>query len=472
MNADIVDIDQIQQTGAPIREDVPREQRSWAMIARPSCVATTRRIIGSAGACKITALDVIKADKVQLIMYYQRLTGRIGEINPFLAESREEAELDTGCTTLALTCNRSDCEEALQTIMRDNCNVVYASIRLLNIMNENMIGKVKRLVADSLEAPDECMIWYSWAQFIGVQFDSLPVEQQEAAEIIMTRWWNHMTQIYDRIATILLEGSVNADQTVDVELGLKEWRSMANLIKGAADYEEILLREKLVYGKYRLSEVSGMSWEKRRDLLNKLLERKELGLDSILDFKRVDLNIANTYEEWSTAARAIFRLAETKGMRLGCSSSSSSKDNNTDSSKSPVKQETRHYNSHSGKQLKSALSSSNREPLSTQRNVPSTERFKHLNTRTEPRHVRFSLPVTPRTNSTGVPFKQKFDETPLAETEATTYDYQSSDTTKKQLPISRDQCFKCKGMGVLWSGEKWRIGAKVVPGRAGQGRAC
>ena len=300
---------QIQQTGAPIRG------KTWASIPKVTVVESTRELIGASAACKITALDVIKADREKLIGLFHRLTGKLGNINPFLFEMNAEMEDGSGHPLLPADCSRLQAEESLQQIMKDQCNVVVACLRLLNIMSDSMVTKAKRVFADSLES-GENSIWFSWNKFVGVDLDSMSEAQQVLAEKVMEKWWELMTKIYNRLAGIVLDSGISPDTTIDVEVGLKEWRNHANLVKGSTDFEEVFLKERLVFNDYGLGKISGMGWDKRKDALNKLLERKELGLDSILDFKRVDLATADNYETWMKAAIVIFKLAESKGIKM------------------------------------------------------------------------------------------------------------------------------------------------------------
>ncbi len=304
----------IQQTGA--RSAGTSAKKTWASVPRVSVVESTRRLIGTSNACKVSALDVIKAvDRDQLSVCFQRLCGLIGGINVFIPSGDDEDNSVPRYETLAANCSKAECEEALQQIMRDKHDVVSASLHLLKIMNDSMITKVKRVLSESLESMDRA-IWYCWIQYIGAELDSMAEEQQQVAVQTMNKWWQLLTRVYDRFAAIVLDVGAGSDNTIDVEAGLKEWRHLAAMTKGAADYEEVFLRERIIFNNYELSKVSGISWEKRRDLLLKLIERKELGLGPILDLKRVELSIAGNYDEWIDSARLLFQLAEVKGMKL------------------------------------------------------------------------------------------------------------------------------------------------------------
>lgn len=301
-----------QQTGAPIRGTV---RKGWITLPKVSAVEVTRRLIGSASACKVNALDIIKADKSQLISCYQRMVGRLGYCNPFLSEENEEADDGSGNPALPAGCSRLQCEDALQGIMKDQCNVVVACLRLLNIMNDSMVTKAKRIFADSLEAA-ESSVWFSWNQFVGVDLESMSEEQQLSAERAMEKWWKLMAKVYDRLGTMIIDSGSGPDVAKDVEVGLKEWRNHASLVKGSVDFAEIFVKERLVFNSYALGQLTGMTWPKRREALMKLIERKDLGLDTILDIRRVELTIADDYNSWMESAGTIFKLAESKGITL------------------------------------------------------------------------------------------------------------------------------------------------------------
>ena len=303
-----------QQTGAR-SEEAPR--KTWSSLPKTLATDSTRRLIGNSTSCKVNALDIIKADREQLIMCYQRLCGAIGRINVFLSEENENSDSDPGYAVLSASCNRVECEEALQQIMRDKHNVFTASLNLLRIMNDQMISKAKRVLSDSLESSEKS-VWYCWMQYIGSELDSMTEGQQQLAERNMSKWWTLMTKIYDKLAAIILDVDSDVGSVIDVETGLKEWRNLLSMTKGAADFEEVFYRERLIFNNYELGKVSGITWEKRRELLMKLISRKELGLDSILDLKRVELTIAEGYDEWIESARMLFKLAEAKGMKFAC----------------------------------------------------------------------------------------------------------------------------------------------------------
>lgn len=312
---------EIEQTGAAIRGTTSENGRkTWATLPKATVVESTRRLIGSGSTCKVSALDVIKCEtKQQLISTFSRTCGLIGDVNVFLSEDNTDGGKlinDHTNTGLSNKCSKAECEEALQLIMKDRASVVEASVRLLQIMNDAMISKARRMLAECLENAGEATVWYCWTQYIGVELDTLTENQQQLAVKNMSKWWTFMTKIYDKLAMILLDVERNGEQVLDLEVGLKEWRDLTSIIRGATSHEEVFHKERIIYKNYQLEKVPGFHWSKRRDLLNKLIERKELDLHQILDLRRVELTLAADYEEWLSYAKTIFRLAEAKNIGM------------------------------------------------------------------------------------------------------------------------------------------------------------
>ena len=136
-------------------------------------------------------------------------------------------------------------------------------------------------------------------------------------ELIRTRRnFVHATNVYaDRWVTIL-DSCSGSEEVLDVETGLREWRNISNMVKGAIDYDEVFYRERLIFNNYGLITTPGVTWEKRRDLLNKIMERRELDLEMILDLKRVELSIADNYERWMANAQVVFKLTNAKDITI------------------------------------------------------------------------------------------------------------------------------------------------------------
>ena len=317
---------EIDQSGAAIPGNHPSvPARSWSQMlseVETSVVQPTRKLIGSMSACKVSALDVIKAtDREELLSLFVRLTGQSGRLNPFLSEddSEDEKQNEYLLKSLNEKYSRAECEENLQLIMRSKMNTVVAIHQALRMMPVTVVYKVKSMLADSLECEEEKSVWYCWNQYIGCDTDDLSADEQIHAARSLSKWWQLMTKVYDRIVKLLLDnaqGQRFLEENVDIEVGIREWRNLPRMCKGASNYEEVFLREKLIYNNYRLAEVSGMNWEKRRELLNMLILRKELQLESIVDVRRVSMTVAENYDQWWTAASEVLRLAEAKGWTL------------------------------------------------------------------------------------------------------------------------------------------------------------
>ena len=291
-------------------------KKSWATLPKTTVVEGTRRLMGDFSSCRVSPLQVIKCgDRATLLSLFHRLIGRMGDINPFLSEAELDGE-ESEDQVLATDCGRSDCEDLLQKILRNRTNAVKACVTLLKAMNLTMLSKAKRLIAASLENQVENAIWQSWTPYVGAELETMTELEQHAAEKAMSKWWNFMSKMYDRLAAGMLESCDRTEQETDVELGLREWRNLTNMIRQATDYDDVFLRERLIFTGYGLGQIGGMSWEKRREALLKLITRKELNLESILDLKRVELSIAEDYDEWMSYAKVIFTLADRKGLHI------------------------------------------------------------------------------------------------------------------------------------------------------------
>ena len=309
--------DQIDQSGAPSPGNQPNRS-SWAKLSIGVETQPSRSLIGSMNASKVTSIDIIRStNRDELISLFSKLSGQL--LNPFIAEDGEETQKDQSIDCLSEKYTRSEFEYCLQLILRSKISTVGAIYQVLRIMPVTVVYKVKSMLAESLEKEDEKSIWYCWRQYIGCELEELPVDAQSAASTHFTQWWQLIAVIYDRIVGILLESSTGhkmLEESVDIEVGIKEWRNLSRMCKDASSYEEIFQREKFIYNNYHLAQVSGMTWEKRRELLNMLILRKELQLEPIVDVKRVALAVAETYDQWWEAAKEIIKLAEAKGMTL------------------------------------------------------------------------------------------------------------------------------------------------------------
>jgi hypothetical protein len=123
-------------------------------------------------------------------------------------------------------------------------------------MNDNMIVKVKRMLADSLDDNCETAVWYCWAQYIGAELEDMTEAQPLVAKQTMKESWTHMSKTYDQSVEILLDSVRTENDDVDIEIGLKEWKNFTSIIKGAADYEEVFYRERVIFNNYGLGKTS------------------------------------------------------------------------------------------------------------------------------------------------------------------------------------------------------------------------
>jgi len=291
------------QHGAPIRG------RSWSSLPTLSAVESTRRLIGN-GVTKVTPIDVIHVtDRNQLIHLYSRWCGRIGSLNPYLIAIESDEKEKSG----DVDPSQYSPSELLQILMRDRMNVIDGTIKLIQWMPKAVISKAKFVIADILAKPNES---YSWLQYVGSKFEELDPEGQARAEQDMKNWWAFMNMVYDKLALVLLEVSSNSSQTIDVEEGLRAWRDFASHFRGSYTTEEVVQKENVVFTTYQLDTLFHIGWNKRKELLNKLIERPEMNLQSILDTQRVALATAADYEVWMTSFRSLIELASVKGLKL------------------------------------------------------------------------------------------------------------------------------------------------------------
>jgi hypothetical protein len=397
----------IQQTGAL---DPGSPPMSWGTLPAMAVVESTRKLIGFSSERKVSPLELIKCDKTELIHHYNRMVGLTGQLNPFLPDPNSEDEF---CVpALGANATREQCEITLQEIMGRRSNVVDATVLVLRAMNPNMTAQARMYLAQRAR---DCE-WYQWQPYVGVRFEDLSESERITAIKDRNSWWEVVQETYEGLASILLVAST--PQRTDIEDAISSWRAVSSYIKGALTYDEIFFREQITYEKYGLE----FDFAKRRELLNKLLERRELKLENLIDFQRVALSTADNYSTWLQAAREIFRLAESKNISPTSEAKADAKPLSKSTRTPDANPTTAVYRTSDTKPTPAANRTSDAKPTSDFKQPPDAKPTFH------PKQADDSKTYVAR----GVPRRQ--------------------DVPMKNESVGRDQCFKCKGFG-HWSKE-------------------
>ena len=221
-------------------------QQTGAAI-RGRTIRVSERVVPFTHVGKGNALEMMRAEsRKEVCALMMRVLGK--NVNPFLSDVEKETDSrdpgyaalsvvsnggDPGCAVLPVSdnCKRIEAENVLQGLIAKQIEVDNGILILLQTMNEVMLNKAKRMLANSLTR-DEAT-WNLWHKYVGCQ------SLNEEAEAAMEEWWELVASCYDNLANILLENS-SSETWNDIELGLKEWRNFSELIKAAADYEEYI----------------------------------------------------------------------------------------------------------------------------------------------------------------------------------------------------------------------------------------
>ena len=295
------------------------EEERANKIDRTDGFVDIRSVLAELSADNIDTLDVLDCGgKADVLRCFYALVGYLSgsdaaQLNPFIGQAADKPSAETviaECGQLSHPLAKQEVEDALRIIGKHNLCALRTIIVILNILPEQSVTEVRRILARSLEEPERERGWSTWKHYVGS-----PPEDEEQRKHIRTAYKLFMWVIEEFVAEVLsyIKSSILNKGNDDVLVIFQRWKTIKTYLKMNTTREEILERERILHRRVESAAPMLVSWETRRQHLNKLLDVMQIPPD-VIDRYFLPLNRASDYEAWWTSTSELLAYAEVKGI--------------------------------------------------------------------------------------------------------------------------------------------------------------